>query len=356
MEVVICGGGVIGCSIAYYLSLRGVNSTIIESNAIACGASGKAGGFLAKDWNDHSPLGPLSRKSFQLHHELAQTLPTEYGFRSVDTVSVSTRRKTSKKTHGLPNWLDGKAISSSKELGTCSTGCQVHPELFTKALLEAASGVRIKYGIVDRLAIEGSKVSGVYLQDNGELVPATHVIIAMGPWSNKMKAEIRNFPEITTQRAHSIVLRPTTNVSAHVVFAEGNRSGPDPEIVPRPDGTVYVCGCTDDQDLPDRSQDVECLPGSGKLLHEASGQLSSVLGQAECQVVQACYLPYTSDGLPVIGALNQAEGMYIATGHGCWGILNAPVTGLLLSELIVDGEIMSVDASAFSPNRFNFQN
>ena len=90
MHVIICGGGVIGCNIAYYLSLRKVSVTIVESNAIACGASGKAGGYLAKDWSDHSPLGPLSRKSFQLHHDLARILPSEeYGFRTVDTLSVS---------------------------------------------------------------------------------------------------------------------------------------------------------------------------------------------------------------------------------------------------------------------------
>lgn len=65
---------------------------------------------------------------------------------------------------------------------------------------------------------------------------------------------------------------------------------------------------------------------------------------------QACYLPLSSDGLPIIGQLG-APGVYIATGHSCWGILNGPATGLGLAELIVHGAARSVDLRAFSPAR-----
>jgi glycine/D-amino acid oxidase-like deaminating enzyme len=42
MRVLICGGGVIGASIAYFLSCRGVQSIVIERTRLACAASGKA--------------------------------------------------------------------------------------------------------------------------------------------------------------------------------------------------------------------------------------------------------------------------------------------------------------------------
>jgi glycine/D-amino acid oxidase-like deaminating enzyme len=67
MRVLICGGGVIGASIAYFLSRRGVKVTVIERSRIACAASGKSGGFLALDWCDGTPLEPLARRSFALH-------------------------------------------------------------------------------------------------------------------------------------------------------------------------------------------------------------------------------------------------------------------------------------------------
>lgn len=47
-QVVIVGGGIIGCSIAYHLTELGVACTLVERCSIACSASGKAGGFLAR--------------------------------------------------------------------------------------------------------------------------------------------------------------------------------------------------------------------------------------------------------------------------------------------------------------------
>ena len=56
MRVVICGGGVIGACIAYFLSQRSVDVTVVERTEVAAAASGKAGGFLALDWCAGTPL------------------------------------------------------------------------------------------------------------------------------------------------------------------------------------------------------------------------------------------------------------------------------------------------------------
>lgn len=47
-NVVIVGGGIIGCSIAYHLTELGAQCTLVERCSVACAASGKAGGFLAR--------------------------------------------------------------------------------------------------------------------------------------------------------------------------------------------------------------------------------------------------------------------------------------------------------------------
>ena len=49
MRVLICGGGVIGASVAHFLSRRGIKPIVVERIGVACAASGKAGGFLARD-------------------------------------------------------------------------------------------------------------------------------------------------------------------------------------------------------------------------------------------------------------------------------------------------------------------
>ena len=85
MHVLICGGCVIGASIAYFLSRRGIAVTVIERCGVACAASGKSGGFLARDWCDGTPLQPLARRSFDLHAELAERLGNCWGYRRLTT-------------------------------------------------------------------------------------------------------------------------------------------------------------------------------------------------------------------------------------------------------------------------------
>src|SRR3954447_21047065 len=85
MRVLICGGGVIGASIAYSLSCRGVQVIVIERTRLACAASGKSGGFLALDWCDGTPLEPLARRSFALHAKLPDQIGGAWGYRRLTT-------------------------------------------------------------------------------------------------------------------------------------------------------------------------------------------------------------------------------------------------------------------------------
>jgi glycine/D-amino acid oxidase-like deaminating enzyme len=85
MHVLIFGGGVIGASIAYFLGCLGVRSTVIESTGLACAASGKSGGYLARDWCVGTPLAPLAQRSSLLHAELNEKLGGNWGYRRLDT-------------------------------------------------------------------------------------------------------------------------------------------------------------------------------------------------------------------------------------------------------------------------------
>src|ERR1700724_4773605 len=105
MRALILGGGVIGTSIAYRLASRGANVTVIERSAIACAASGKSGGFLARDWCDGTPLMALARRSFALHAELAGSLEGDWGYRRVTTYAGGVGRSPALTFGAKPGWI-----------------------------------------------------------------------------------------------------------------------------------------------------------------------------------------------------------------------------------------------------------
>jgi glycine/D-amino acid oxidase-like deaminating enzyme len=65
----------------------------------------------------------------------------------------------------------------------------------------------------------------------------------------------------------------------------------------------------------------------------------------------ACHRPLTIDGLPLVGPVPGAPGVYLATAHASWGILNAPATGRMIAEMILDGDSHSLDARPFALDR-----
>ena len=87
MRVIICGGGVIGACTALFLRRHGIEVVVVERTEVAAAASGKAGGFLARDWCASSPLDALARRSFALHAQLAQEIAGDWGYRPMTAYS-----------------------------------------------------------------------------------------------------------------------------------------------------------------------------------------------------------------------------------------------------------------------------
>ncbi|HET6521613.1 MAG TPA: FAD-dependent oxidoreductase [Geminicoccaceae bacterium] len=358
MRVVICGGGVIGASIAYFLSLRRVEAVVIERIGVACAASGKSGGFLALDWCDGSPLAPLARRSFALHAELAAAFPGKWGYRRLDTsgVAVSARRgPTPSARPAPPGWVPRGALRHHR-LGDTGTTAQVDPAGFTRGLMDAAleRGARLQIGRVTGLArdADGGRVTGAIIND-GEVVAGDAVVITLGPWSVLASAWLP-LPAVYGLKGHSLVFRNDAPVPAHALFVEyeaEDGSVDAPEVFPRPDGTTYVCGLSSRAPLPVDPAAVAPDPGACERLRAMTASFAPALREAEVVAAQACHRPVTADGLPLIGRVPGVDGAYVATGHSVWGMLNAPATGEALAELIVDGGAGTVDLAAFDPAR-----
>jgi glycine/D-amino acid oxidase-like deaminating enzyme len=352
MHVLICGGGVIGASIAYYLGRHGIAATVIERSGVACAASGKSGGFLARDWCDGTPLQPLARRSFDLHAELAARLGNCWGYRRLITWGGVGGHGREQRGATDIAWLSGN-VAATRALGSPATTAQVNPAAFTAAMMRAAEaqGATLRLGRVTGLATSGGRVTGVEIDD--ETVAGDAVVIAMGPWS-VLAAAWLPLPAVYGLKGHSLVFDTGDRLPAEAAFVdyrEANGEMQGPEIFPRPDGTTYVCGISSETPLPLDPAAVRPDDGAIERLHAMCAEMSPVLAAAPVLKAQACVRPVARDGLPLLGRIPGIDNAYLATGHSVWGILNAPATGEAMAELIADGRARTTDLASFDPAR-----
>jgi glycine/D-amino acid oxidase-like deaminating enzyme len=251
-----------------------------------------------------------------------------------------------------PDWLDGNVVAH-QVIGGPETTAQVNPRRFTRALLEAATerGAELATGVVDGVSLAGpdGAVDGVSI--DGVDHPADAVVLALGPWTGQAQRWMA-LPQVLGTKSASIVLG--AEVPAQAVFSEfvgRDRERNTIEIYPRAGGAVYVCGYPDHAPLPDDPDEILPSDSACEELRRIAGVHSSALRDAEVLARSACYRPLTVDGIPLIGPVPGAPGAFLATGHASWGILNAPATGLMVSEMILDGRSHSVDAGPFAVSR-----
>lgn len=398
-NIVIIGGGIIGCTSAYFLTRHPSfdpskhSITLLEASSIAGGASGKAGGLLGL-WAYPSSIVPLS---YRLHKELSDEHggADKWGYRAVHCAQVDcVGKKPEKATNGnkgedvslqklskeavgklraagVPkelDWIDPESLRYYDEMGTPSTTAQVHPFQFTTAMADLAreAGADIRtHAPVDKInySSTGSAVESVTYTDKSpsgsneqHTLPATDIVLAAGPWTQRL------FPSapIDALRAHSVTIRPSRPVSAYCLFTEIKLKAPHgsrnetvtPEIYARPNNEVYACGEGDRTvPLPSLSSDVSVDESRCEEIAAHVGAISAELRNGEITARQACYLPNVSSGRsggPLIG-LTGVEGLVLAAGHTCWGIQNGPGTGKLVSEFVFEGEAKSAKVKGLDP-------
>nr|CAB3264760.1 putative oxidoreductase TDA3 [Phallusia mammillata] len=363
MKVVVCGGGIIGNCTAYYLLKHNIKCTVVEQGTVACAASGKAGGFLARDWcKSDGALHEFAKFSFDLHCELAKEFDgkQKYDYRRLEAFSAEINRLPKKQTTEAQNnkvpWVNGTHIEqrSIQCIGKAGNVAQLHPFKFVNTLCEysKSKGAQfIEQDSVCDLLSENQNLIGVKLT-SGLTIDCDAIILCMGPWTGLASKWIPNFPSIHGQKAHSITVAPKIPIPAQAVFTDYGQYSP--ELYPRPDGEVYVCGMAENPvssaQLP-LPQDIHPTSNSCQKIKDMTDLVGDALKEGQVTKSQACYLPLTQDGLPLIGKLKELNGVFVGAGHGCWGILNAPATGKALAELVACGH-STINIDAFDPNRF----
>jgi glycine/D-amino acid oxidase-like deaminating enzyme len=436
MSTVIIGGGIIGLSTAYYLSLatRATGNTAIHiidsSPALLTSASGYAGGFLASDW--FSPaVSSLGALSFRLHRELAEKHNGQrrwgYAGSHVYSLSVDNHGISSKGEKGRrEDWLlegtsraglvesssDGRgavlnddgspAVFTPQVGGSLDTiasleDCaQVEPKELCEFLLEESKkkGVHVHLstkftGVLtdSHGTLKGLKLESTGDDDNnlGE-IECHNIVLSAGAWTPRVFKRL--FPQSNTRipisplAGYSIAVkspRYTTplidaekrhigggedNWQCYAIYcAPGRYWSYAPEAYARlarnGQTEVWVGGLNDNTlPLPELAVDVKKLidPGSIESLRKTTVQLTGLakegaeLNQDDLETVREglCFRPVTQSGMPLISRVPENDlggckvddggGVWIAAGHGPWGISLSLGTGLVMSELLLGKE------------------
>jgi glycine/D-amino acid oxidase-like deaminating enzyme len=188
---------------------------------------------------------------------------------------------------------------------------------------------------------------------DGDIIEADAVVVAMGPWS-LLAAEWMSLPAVFGQRSPSLVYDTGTDVPPHALFLDYHDETDEMvsvEVFPRADGSTHITALSDVVPLPIDPAAVKPDSEAIGRLQAIAERLSPVFHPERIIARQACFRPVTQDGLPLIGKVPRSEGLYVATGHNVWGILNSPATGEALAELIADSAAQSVDLAPFDPIR-----
>ena len=152
---------------------------------------------------------------------------------------------------------------------------------------------------------------------DGAEVAADAAAIAMGPWSI-LAAQWLPLPPVAGLKGYSVVLAPQSRLPAQALFVEyenatGERSSP--EIVFRAGGEVWTCGQSSDDPLPVDPDDVRVDEAKCREIARICAALPSRLQGASIVHTRACYRPICADAMPLLGALPDVPGAFVATGH-----------------------------------------
>jgi glycine/D-amino acid oxidase-like deaminating enzyme len=228
----------------------------------------------------------LARASFQMHEQnMAGNLcggdVSTLGYRRCDALSLHLGKGRSSLQCDIPAWVDASRIASVSRAAPIDAAMQVHPRRLTQHLLAQAdaAGARVicNAALADVHVDACGHVCAVSVIDPRQPHAAPQrfdsavCIFCMGPWTQLLPdvlskpspaaaAAVRACLPRSTQRVHSIIVEDRKGqCGATALFCSGIPLD-EPEIYPRPDATVYMCGGSSSSALPPCADDVVADP------------------------------------------------------------------------------------------------
>jgi glycine oxidase len=347
-DVIIIGGGVIGCSIALRLAGEGMKVTLLEQGRIGMEASFAAAGMLApqSDATARTPFFDLCFDSRSIYSDFAREVAERSGidsqYKDEGTLCIEVEGERDalewaawQTEAGLPSErLTASAVQALEPAVTkLASGAvfipgdhQVENRLLMRGLDVAIrrAGVEVIEGAqARRIIVERSKATGV--DDGATQYRAGLVVVAAGSWTSRLLDPLGIGIEIIPARGQMLALEGQAMPINHIVHTSRCY------LVPRRDGRVLV-GATVEYVGFEKGV---TAAGINSLLTSAIQVVPALAGFGIVETWSGLR-PDTPDHLPVIGP-SGIDNLILATGHFRNGILLAPLTADLIKEMIASG-------------------
>ncbi|MGE5484814.1 MAG: NAD(P)/FAD-dependent oxidoreductase [Ignavibacteriales bacterium] len=386
-DVVVAGGGVIGCSVAYHAAKRGMSVVVVERNDVGSGTSSACDKAAILQSKSPGPHLELAIKSVAMFDDLSRELEMDVqyaragGMVLIETESqlrvmecmVRRQRQAGLPVEMLPptEVLRRLPVASRNIVGATwsSLDAEVNPLHLVRALTAGAKRLGARFLMqseVTGLLFEGDRVCGV--ETPCGRIHARWVVNAAGAWAPVIGRMANVDVPIRPRRGQLLVSERMPRVihgdvlcARYIVAKLGKTIGLAPEegngaeaalgvglsLCQTQNGNVLLGGCREFVGYDTRNT-YEAITAI------SAHALKMVPGLRNVNFIRAFagLRPYTPDGMPILGFVTEAPGLVMAAGHEGDGIALSPITGSLIAELIDTGKT-PVPIEPFLISRFD---
>jgi D-amino-acid dehydrogenase len=369
---VVIGGGIVGASAAYRLAQSGVRAVLVD-RADTGYATGAGAGIISPGTTHARPADyyPLAFAAVGFYPELLAALADdgerETGYAVTGALFVATSDEElarlpsilaearKRQANGVPNVGEVRQLTGAeaRELSPVLAdipaalhvpgSARIEARTLRQAMLRAAKqrGLTVVHGSAAILT-EGDRATAV--QVNGERIAAGAVIVAAGAWSADLAATLGFKLPIYPQRGQIMHLTmPEAETSGWPIIS-GFHSHYQLTFPPH----RVVVGATREHHA---GYDYRLTAGGVQEVLNEALRVSPGLGSATVEEIRIGFRPASPDDLPALGLAPCYRNVFLAAGHGPYGLQVGPYSGAAMADLVL-GKTVALDLGPYSAARF----
>jgi len=365
-NIVIIGGGISGVSIAYNLAKKGMKDIVVfDDNYMTGGATGRCGAGVRQQWGTkmNCILAKMSIDFFEKAQEelgyhrdvefkqegylvLASTKEEDDRFtenvKLQNSLGIPSRKCTVEEALEIVPHLNKDIIVSAT---FCPTDGHLNPFLMTDAYYHAAKKLGVQFFYhekVNEIIIENGKIQKVITDKH--VVETNQVVNAAGGYSKEVGLMAGIDIPVFSENHEILVTEPIEKIQGPMVISF-NKNIYCQQV---PHGSFIMGRSNHDAE---QNHDISSSHQFLDEMCKTAIEVLPLLGNLRVTRQWGGSYNLSPDRQPIISDTNQLPGFYMACGFSGHGFMFAPITGLLLSELIL-GEKTSVDMTELHLDRF----